>query len=385
MKASQPERTPLFKKESNGCVYRIPSLLYIPAENLFLAFAEKRNSESDAEADSLVMRRGIYKTGSVSWEGLQSLHDICPKNHRMINPCSVFEDATKTLFLFFNCVFKGVMEEHMRKWGKSATLCYSTSQDCGKTWSAPIDIIDVTSGIRNLATLYVSPGHGIQTQCGKLVVPAYEYVDKFWFMRCWSTKAHAFYIYSEDQGNRWHKSKRIEKHECGESQLADISEDGQKMLYCNARSTSKKRVEALMLNVGGEFKITTYESCKLKESEKGGCSGSVLGFPGLEQPSQERRHWLLFSHPAKKDSRDLGIYLNKSPLMSKAWSKPWVIHDGPSGYSDLADCKDANTFAILFESGAMAPYEEINFCLFTMEDVLENINKKKSLFAMFRK
>ncbi|XP_077154911.1 sialidase-3-like [Ranitomeya variabilis] len=72
MKASQLERTPLFKKESNGCVYRIPSLLYIPAENLFLAFAEKRNSESDTEADSLVMRRGIYKTGSVSrpsrWE-----------------------------------------------------------------------------------------------------------------------------------------------------------------------------------------------------------------------------------------------------------------------------------------------------------------------------
>ncbi|XP_073399924.1 sialidase-3-like isoform X2 [Dendrobates tinctorius] len=64
MKASQPERTPLFKKESNGCVYRTPALLYIPAENMFLAFAEKR--ESDAEVDSLVMRRGIYKTGYVS-------------------------------------------------------------------------------------------------------------------------------------------------------------------------------------------------------------------------------------------------------------------------------------------------------------------------------
>lgn len=384
MKATQPEKTPLFQKEPNGCVYRIPALIYIPGENVFLAFAEKRKSENDVDADSLVMRRGIYKTGYVSWEGVQSFHDICPKDHRMMNPCPVYEDAIKTLFLFFNSIPIGVTEEQMRKWGNRSKLCYSTSKDCGKTWSAPKDITDVTSGIRNLATFFVSPGHGIQTQCGKLVVPAYVYVAKFRCIRWWSTKAHAFYIYSEDQGNRWRISERIEKHECGECELAEImSEDGQKMLYCNARSTSNKRVEALMLNVGGEFKLAE-KSRKLKETN-GGCSGSVLGFPGLEQPGQESRNWLIFSHPTKNDRIDLGIYLNRSPLVSEAWSKPWIINEGPSGYSDLADCKDANTFAILFESGAETPYEEINFCLFTVEDVLENINKKKSFFALFRK
>ncbi|XP_069825608.1 sialidase-3-like [Dendropsophus ebraccatus] len=382
MKATQLEPTPLFEKESSGCVYRIPSLIYIPGENVFLAFAEKRKSESDVDADSVVMRRGIYKTGYVSWEGPQSLHDICQQNHRMMNPCPVYEDATKTVFLFYNCIPIGVTEEHMKKWGNSCRLCYSTSMDFGKTWSTPKDITDITNGIRNLATFYVSPGHGIQTQCGKLVVPAYVYVAKFWFIRWWSAEAHTFYIYSEDQGNRWRISERIEKHECGESELAEIvSEDGQRMLYCNARSPSKKRVEALMLNVGGEFKIAD-KSRKLKETEKGGCSGSVLSFPGLEQ--QKRCHWLLFSHPSKKERRDLGIYLNKTPLMSEAWSKPWVIHNGPSGYSDLADCKEANTFAILFESGINGPYEKINFCLFTVEDVLENINKKKGLFSRFK-
>ncbi|XP_056416258.1 sialidase-4-like isoform X2 [Hyla sarda] len=386
MKGTQPKRTPLFKKESNGCVYRIPSLIYIAGENIFLAFAEKRKSESDVDADSLVMRRGIYKTGYVTWEGLQSLHDICLKDHRMMNPCPVYEDTSKTVFLFFNCIPIAMTEQQMKKWGNSSKLLYSTSGDCGKTWSAPTDITNVTNGIRNMATFYISPGHGIQTQCGKLVVPAYVYVAKFWFIHWWYTKAHAFYVYSEDQGNRWRISERIEKLECGECQLAEVtSEDGQKMLYCNARSPSKKRVEALMLNIGGQFKIAE-KSGKLKETEKDGCSGSVLGFPGQEQPGQERRHWLLFSHPTKKVRSHLGLFLNKSPLMFDAWSEPWVIHDGPSAYSDLADCKDANTFAILFESGANSPYEEINFCLFTLEDVMGNINKKKSFIAnLFKK
>ncbi|XP_063807043.1 sialidase-4-like [Pseudophryne corroboree] len=385
MKATQPERTTLFKKEQNGSVYRIPSLIYIRAENMFLAFAEKRKNESDVSADCLVMRRGVYKTGYVTWEGVQSLHDCCMKKHRMMNPCPVYEDTTKVLFLFFNCIPDGMTEKHMKKWGNASKMCYVISRDCGKTWSNVFDITNVTSCISNLATVFLSPGHGIQTQSGKLIIPAYTYVAKFWCIRWWFPKAHSFYLYSEDQGNTWRMSGLVEKLECGECELAEIeSGENQKMLYCNARTPSKMRVEALMLNVGGEFKIAE-KSKKLKEVKNNGCSGSVVSFPGLEQAGQERSHWLLFSHPHKKDLRDLGVFLNKSPLTSEAWSKPWIIHDGPAAYSDLADCQDANTCAVLFESGADSPYEEINFCLFTVEDVLENISKKKSLFGLFRK
>ncbi|KAM9319471.1 sialidase-3-like [Gastrophryne carolinensis] len=385
MKATQPERTTLFKKDSNGSGYRIPSLIYIKEENTFLAFAEKRRGEDDASAEYLVMRRGIYKTGYVSWEGIQSLHDLCQKNHRMMNPCPIFEEATKVLFLFFNTIPIGKTEDEMKKWGNSSKLCYSTSSDCGKTWSPVTNITDVVESISNMATFFLSPGHGIQTESGKLVVPAYVYVAKFWCIQWCCTKSQSFYLYSEDQGGRWKISERINKLECGECQFAEIiSEDNQRMLYCNGRTPYKNRLEALMLNVGGEFKVAN-KSRKLKETSNGGCSGSVVSFPGIGQPGEKGSHWLLFSHPAKKERRDLGIYLNKSPLMSEAWSKPWVIHEGPAAYSDLANCHDANTFAILFECGTVSPYEEITFCLFTVEDVLENIKKKKSFFARFTK
>ncbi|KAG8453164.1 hypothetical protein GDO86_004836 [Hymenochirus boettgeri] len=384
MKPPSPERTTLFKSEPIGSVYRIPSLIYIKEENLFLAFAEKRKNEEDVSAEYVVMKRGVYKTGYVTWEGTQTLHEAAMKRHRSINPCPVYEAKDKVLFLFFNCVPDGMTEQRMRKWGNASKLCYLTSRDSGKTWSPITDITDVTNGIRNLATVMLSPGHGVQTQSGKLIVPAYVYVAKFSFIRWWGTKAHSFYIYSEDQGHRWRISERVGPFESRECELAEItSEDGKTMLYCNARSTSNKRIEALILNVGGEFTFVQ-ESKKLKDT-KDGCSGSIVSFLGEEVPGKTRSHCLLFSHPTKKDRRDLGIYLNNSPMDSASWSKPWVIYGGPCGNSDLAACHNANTFAVLFESGEKGPYEEINFCLFTLEDVLENIKKKKSFFSRFKR
>ncbi|XP_068122732.1 sialidase-3-like [Hyperolius riggenbachi] len=382
MKATQP--TTLFKKESNGSSFRIPSLIYVKQEHMFLAFAEKRRGENDVDAEYLVMRRGIFKTGFVEWEGVQSLHDLCPTDQRMMNPCPVYEESTKTVFLFFNSIPKGMEEKSMRKWGNSSKLCYSTSKDCGKTWSPVTDITDVLNSVHCMATFYLSPGHGIQTHSGALVIPAYVFTAKCWCIQWCCTKPHSLYLYSENQGASWKLSELIEKLECGESQVAEIiCEDNRRMLYCNARTTSSYRVEALMLSVGGEFKMAD-KSRKLKETANGGCGGSVLSVPGIGQ-SDEGSDWLVFSHPAKKERKDLSIFLNKTPLMSETWSKPWVIHEGPAGYSDLAYCHEDHTFAVLYESGTQSPYEEINFCLLTVEDVLENINKKKSFFARFKK
>ncbi|TFK04058.1 heterogeneous nuclear ribonucleoprotein D-like [Platysternon megacephalum] len=47
----------------SGVTYRIPALLYIPPETL-LAFAEKRSSARDEDAEYLVLRRG-RKTGTL--------------------------------------------------------------------------------------------------------------------------------------------------------------------------------------------------------------------------------------------------------------------------------------------------------------------------------
>ncbi|XP_055472757.1 sialidase-4 isoform X1 [Psammomys obesus] len=88
--------------------------------------------------------------------------------------------------------------------------------------------------------------------------------------------------------------------------------------------------------------------------------------------------WLLYSHPAGHRARlHMGIYLSRSPLNPHSWTEPWVIYEGPSGYSDLAFLGPvpgaSPAFACLFESGTRASYEDISFCLFSLGDVLENV------------
>lgn len=44
--------------------YRIPALLYLSKQKTLLAFAEKRLTKTDEHADSIVLRRGNYKTAT---------------------------------------------------------------------------------------------------------------------------------------------------------------------------------------------------------------------------------------------------------------------------------------------------------------------------------
>nr|XP_012290837.1 sialidase-4 [Aotus nancymaae] len=100
---------------------------------------------------------------------------------------------------------------------------------------------------------------------------------------------------------------------------------------------------------------------------------------GIRRPhSHPSPTWLLYSHPVGRRARlHMGIRLSRSPLDPNSWTGPWVVYEGPSGYSDLASIVPAPggglVFACLFENGARTSYEEISFCTFSLRDVLENV------------
>ncbi|KAF6115248.1 neuraminidase 4 [Phyllostomus discolor] len=100
--------------------------------------------------------------------------------------------------------------------------------------------------------------------------------------------------------------------------------------------------------------------------------------PGPPAALAQSPTWLLYSHPAGRRARlHMGIRLNRSPLDPHSWTEPWVIYQGPSGYSDLAHLgptpEGALTFACVYESGVRVSYEEISFCLFSLRQVLRNV------------
>ncbi|XP_050957252.1 sialidase-3-like [Labeo rohita] len=364
-------KTTIFKQEepqtwfyfwTKQVSYRIPALVYLSDDRNFLAFAEKRKTLSDTDAEVLVMRRGTWKDATnqeVEWvSDQQLLTSACLPDHRSMNPCPVYERESKTLFLFFVCVPTVISERYQMLQNKNqAKLRYITSEDTGKTWS---DMKDLTKHVigakeKNWATFAVGPGHGVQLKSGRLIIPAYAYNFD-------STNekptSHAFTFYSDDNGHTWSTGDLIEA-ESNECQVAEIIDDS--TLYCNARSKSGNRVEALSRSKGQEF-----DKASLPETGSG-CQGSVLKFQNPDKST-----WLLYSHPTdKKDRKNLGIYVNKSPLDLTQWNLKDTINNGPSGYSDLAECANREHIACLMECGEISENEEIAFKFVKISDTMD--------------
>ncbi|XP_053312618.1 sialidase-3-like [Spea bombifrons] len=385
----------LFQQEPSGITYRIPALLYIPEPPAFLAFAEKRSSPDDQDALYLVTRRGVEKHGSIHWEDVIALTSAKLTGHRTMNPCPVYDAQSGTIFLFFICVRTNRSELFQILTGRNAArLCYVTSSDHGKTWSQLRDLTAEVIGddLKNCATLAVGPGHGIQAPLGRLIVPAYLYYVHSRVcclpVPC-KTKCHSFVFYSDDHGRSWHKGSTLWNHKTCECEVAEVAcGNNSSVLYCSARTKEHYRVEAISRSQGLDFANSYF--CKSLCEPPTGCQGSVVSYRPPEWKDQKQEldgvsqsirplmetgtlSWLLYSHPTSNKKRvDLGIYLNKSPLVPSRWTQPWIINKGPSGYSDLAVCQDSHSFGCLFECGVNA-CEKITFRRFTLEELMKNV------------
>ncbi|XP_051882347.1 sialidase-3-like isoform X2 [Pristis pectinata] len=380
----------LFKREESEAVYRIPSLLYLDRDAVFLAFAEKRSSSSDLDAKSLVLRRGNFQDGSVKWENEVQLKTAGQPGYRSMNPCPVYEQQQGVVYLFFNCIKEGVSERQQIFCGKDATkLCYVLSRDAGVTWGPLTDLTDTVLGpwVGHWGTFSVGPGHGLQQACGTLIIPAYTYIISQscrllppWFR----TAPHPFYFYSQDGGESWQVGEPVTKYQAAECELAEIAiANNNRVLYCNARTKGQARVEAVSLEPG------CFEIARLAKGlvdSKRGCQGSVVSFPvpDVQPNTGEQVSWLLYTHPTgergfwghRHNRTNLGIFVNPRPLQKHQWRGPWVIQTGPCGYSDLAYVGSAATFACLYECGTDVSWERIVFCLFSAKDVMKNVSSR---------
>lgn len=403
--------SPVFQQEDRkGITYRIPALLYVPPARTFLAFAEKRSSVKDKDALHLVLKRGSRTGRSVQWGPMKPLMEAMLPGHRTMNPCPVWEQKNGCVYLFFICVQSHVTEYHQIVTGRNAArLCFICSQDAGCSWSEVRDLTEEVIGpeIKHWATFAVGPGHGVQLQSGRLVIPAYAYYFRYRFccfpLAC-KVRAHSLMIYSDDLGVTWHSGRFIKSLVTVECQVAEVTKvaAGHSVLYCSARTQNRHRAEAFSSDCGEYFEVQAL-SQQLCEPPHG-CQGSVVSFQPLEIPNRSQNFsdknvpstqkspllgsalkrkegagtlsetWLLYSHPTDKKQRvDLGIYLNQRPTDITCWSSPWILHHGPCGYSDLAALGEEGLFGCLFECGTKEEYEQIAFCLFTEQDILGGV------------
>ncbi|XP_054979311.1 sialidase-3 [Sorex araneus] len=405
-----PLSRPLFQQEDKqGVTYRIPALLYVAPADTFLAFAEKRSTSKDVDALHLVLRRGLRTGRSVQWGPMTPLMEATLPQHRTMNPCPVWEEKHGLVYLFFICVRDHVTEKHQIVSGRNAArLCVICSEDAGRSWGEVRDLTEEVIGpeVKRWATFAVGPGHGVQLQSGRLVIPAYAYYVPhccFGFPLPCASKPHSLMIYSDDLGTTWHHGRLIQPLVSGECQVAEVTgRTDHPVLYCSARTPKRYRAEAVSTDSGECFQRSALNQQLLEPPH--GCQGSVVSFQPREllrgyqaprgkdsppktphpQLDNSRRlqqeagseSWLLYSHPTSKKQRvNLGIFLNHSPLEAACWSHPWVLHWGPCGYSDLAAVEKEGLFGCLFECGIEQECEQIVFCLFTDQEILSHMQE----------
>ncbi|XP_049900093.1 sialidase-3-like [Epinephelus moara] len=370
-------------------VYRIPALFYDRDGQILMAFAEKRRTSNDNSSVALVMATGKLEkdetTLEVKWSEMKLVSEAQLCGHRPMNPCPVYEKTSKTLFLFFICVEGTVSEQWQRRLGcNKARLCYITTKDAGQSWSDVTDLTDRLPEIKQWATFAVGPGHGLQTKTNRMIVPVYAYASRSHSccIGCFRTEPYALALYSDNKGETWHFGKML-KNVSLECEMAEFIDDkNQSIIYCNARTKGDHREEAVSKNNGNSFSNLS-GAIKLVETVNG-CHESIVSFPAQGEAedtegnqNQSPNKWLLFTHPSSKSKRTkLGVYLNRSPGEQNvnAWSKPWVINPGPSGYSDVAYIDDG-CFACLMECGKNSEIEQIACRLFSYNEVIQGIGE----------
>ncbi|KAM9307120.1 sialidase-3-like [Pholidichthys leucotaenia] len=380
------EKTTIFQSQKNE-VYRIPALFYHRETETFLAFAEKRRTTNDASGLALVMKTGAVTRDKnahqvhIQWSELRLVKEAHLDGYRPMNPCPLYDAATKKLYLFFMCIEGTVTEPWQLFWGiNKGRVCYITSTDVGKSWSAVTDLTNSLPEIKNWAVFAVGPGHGLQSDSGRLIVPVYGYgsCNGSNCLFCGCSIPRAISLYSDDKGATWQFGDSFDKKSI-ECQMAEICDDkGLKFIYCNARNQGGYRVEAISHNDAEDF--TIFQTQQLVETGNG-CQGSVVSFPAQNEgantevvQSQDPK-WLLYTHPADKCKRlNLGVYVNTFPKEPNSWSQPWILNPGPSAYSDLAYI-DGGLFACLMERGEVTETEEIAFMIFSYDEVKLGIGK----------
>jgi sialidase-1 len=324
--------------------YRIPSVIRTPAGTL-LAFAEaRREGRSDAGDIDLVLKRS--EDEGHSWSSMEVVGDNGPNTFG--NPCPVVDRTTGTIWLLTTQNLGNDSEQAIIDGTstRSRTVWVMKSEDDGRTWSEPLEI---TGRVKRADwTWYATgPGVGIQTQSGRLLIPANHAVA--------GTGVHRSHVFfSDDHGATWTLGGESVEG-TNESQVVELT-DGRIML--NMRNHPSKpenfRAVALSNDEGVSFAKPRYDRTLIEPPAQ----ASLLRLSSASTGDRDR---LLFANPASTSREQMTVRLSYDD--GRTWPISGVLHDGPAAYSSLVVLPN-RTIGVLYERGEEHPYERLTFARF---------------------
>lgn len=297
---------------------RIPALV-VSKRGTLLAFAAGRiDSGSDWADMDLVMRRS--EDGGSTWQPLQVVAKR--EGHTPTDNPTPIVGQDGTIHLLYQRDY--------------ARAYHIQSVDDGKTWSNPTDITYAFDAFQDeypWKVLAPGPGHSIQLQSGRLVVPIWLAASDVLTPHRSHRPSRIATIYSDDGGATWKRGALVPDvpgfKNPSETMAVELV-DGRVML--NIRNESERRRRGVSYSNDGISGWTppTY----VEDLFEPICMGSILR---VDNPGGEPG--LLFVNP---DSESIpkhpraNLTVKWSADGGKTWPTAQVLERGVAGYADLA-------------------------------------------------
>ena len=333
--------------------YRIPALLATPAGTL-LAVCEARRTRGDWGSIDILLRRSA--DGGRTWSGVRRMSDVAGPHRKnpaaleqkLADPSAVtnnnpllIADAETGSVHFLFC------QEYMR-------CFYCRSDDDGQTFSTPVEITAAFEPFRkhyDWKVLATGPGHGVQLNSGRLIVPV-------WLSTGTGGHAHRpsviSTIYSDDHGATWHCGEIVANES---DPLVNPSEsvavalaDGGVLLNMRSEATAHRRAFSISPNGATGWSRPAFDEALVEPI----CMASMCRLSGAAVGGKNR---VLFSNPdnlarakgqaeagKSRDRKNLTIKLSYDEC--QAWPVSKTLEAGPSAYSDLAVGRDGMIYCL---------------------------------------
>lgn len=331
----------LFESNTAGYhCFRIPSLVTTP-EGVILAFCEARRETCRDHADvDLVMRRSL--DGGRTWSKLTVLFN--DGEHTIGNPCPVVDRSSGTIWLPF-C-------------RNNRDILMTSSGDAGLTWSQPVDITAVAKK-DEWHWVGTGPGHGIQLQSGRLLIP------------CWADETPqlgerqtSYVFYSDDHGTTWAIGGTLTSNQSDECEVVELH-DGTVYMNARSRQNQKKRAVSISRDEGQTWSPITFDPLLPEPS----CQGALIRF---RHRTSSQAGSLVLVFPRNPSARQtLTVHLSHDEGLTWGLQRP--IYTGPAAYSDLTVSADQEVLC-LFEKDN---YSSLSLARFNLSWIMESKKDKK--------
>jgi sialidase-1 len=344
------EKINIFEARTNGYwSYRVPGMVCTPRGVVLVTAEARRGKGGDWDDNDVLMRRSL--DGGVTWLPPQRLASQQDYGPGPVGNFVMIVDRQE------DCVHALYCHSHSR-------FFYMRSDDDGATFSTPVEITESMQVFRqryNMRVLAFGPGHGIQLENGRLVVPVWMSNGEgteFGAGKLGHRPSESACIYSDDHGRTWQCGDTVirtdERFRNPSETIAVQLNDG-RVLF-NIRSEGKENRRLVSISNDGAFGWSDpHFDEELLEPV---CMASILK---IKAKSPEGMNYILFANPDNlenelvkpgsslaHDRKRLTVKLSADDCQT--WPLSRVLEPGPSAYSDLSETPDG-TILCVYENG----------------------------------